>query len=152
MKQVLFYTAIILISCGIGSCKSNQQSAYPKSVKNNTTAVATELTDKYWKLTEVLGRPVTQSEAYILLKTDGTISGSLGCNAFNGNYTNTQPSRIRFFNVVNTLKMCIDMRIEDDLKQVLEQADSYHLNGNQLILNRARMSPLARFEVFTGDF
>ncbi|MDR0543062.1 MAG: META domain-containing protein [Dysgonamonadaceae bacterium] len=114
--------------------------------KNKAIPLSDGLTDKYWKLVEIMGRPVTSSEAHIQFKTNGTVNGSLGCNTFNGNYTRPQDLRIRFSNLTNTLKMCVDISIENDLKQVLQQTDSYYLNGDQLILNRARMAPLARFE------
>ncbi|GHV55666.1 hypothetical protein FACS1894182_00420 [Bacteroidia bacterium] len=115
--------------------------------KNKPVSASDGLTNKYWKLVEIMGRPVTASEAHIQFKTDGTVNGSLGCNTFRGSYTTPQETRIQFSQLVTTLKMCIDMSVEDDLKQVLEKADSYSLSGNQLILNRARMAPLARFEV-----
>jgi heat shock protein HslJ len=114
--------------------------------KTKAVSASDGLINKYWKLVEIMGRPVTASEAYIQFKVDGTVNGNLGCNTFNGNYTTPQELRIRFSNLTNTLKMCIDMRIENDLTEALKTADSYNLNDNQLILNRARMAPLARFE------
>jgi len=44
---------------------------------------------------------------------------------------------------------CLNMEIEDELKRALEMADNYSLSsdGKFLSLNRARMAPLARFEV-----
>jgi len=38
------------------------------------------------------------------------------------------------------------METEREFLQVLETADSYFLKGDTLMLNRARMAPLARFE------
>ena len=44
---------------------------------------------------------------------------------------------------------CLNMEIENELKRALEMADNYSLtaDGKYLSLNRARMAPLARFEV-----
>jgi hypothetical protein len=41
------------------------------------------------------------------------------------------------------------MEVEDALKKALETADNYSLSGDgkYLSLNRARMAPLARFEL-----
>jgi len=45
------------------------------------------------------------------------------------------------------------MEIEEELKKVIEMADNYSLSedGKYLSLNRARMAPLARFEVVYLD-
>jgi heat shock protein HslJ len=75
------------------------------------------------------------------------VNGNLGCNSFSGAYSVPQATRISFSKMVNTQKMCMDMNIETKLLKVLQTADNYNLNGNQLVLNRARMAPLARFEV-----
>jgi heat shock protein HslJ len=140
---------IIVMSCGMYSCKCNQ-----KDIKQDNAQVRTasdNLTNKRWKLVEIMGQPVTYSEgegreAYIQFKADGTVSGNLGCNTFTGNYTISNPLQIRFSNLVNTLKMCIDMKIENGLSQALQTADNYTVNDDRLVLNRARMAPLARFE------
>ena len=39
------------------------------------------------------------------------------------------------------------MSIETEIISVLQIADNYNLNENQLVLNRARTAPLARFEI-----
>ena len=149
MKRFLLYAIILVMACGIHSCKSSQ-----KDVKQDTdevSVVANDLTDKRWKLVELMGKPVTYSsesnrEAYIQFKADGTVHGHLSCNTFNGQYVITQPLQIRFSNMVNTLMMCMDMEIETEFAKVLQIADNYNVNGDELILNRARMAPLARFE------
>jgi heat shock protein HslJ len=145
MKQSLFM-AVLVIACSMYSCKSNNQVAVKPE------AADAGLTNKYWKLVELMGEPVTYpegaaNEAYISFKPDGKVNGSLGCNTFAGSYTEQLGTRIKFSQLVNTQKMCLDMTIETKLVQVLQTADSYNLTGNQLILNRARMAPLARFEV-----
>jgi heat shock protein HslJ len=145
MKRILFYTIAVVMTCGMSSCKCSQ-----KNAKSETEA-ADNLTNKRWKLVEIMGRPVTYSaddgrEAYIQFKSDGTVSGNLGCNTFTGNYAVPNPLQIGFSNLVNTLKMCLDMEIENELSQALKTADNYNVNGDQLVLNRARMAPLARFE------
>ncbi|MDR2804044.1 MAG: META domain-containing protein [Dysgonamonadaceae bacterium] len=142
MKRMVLYAMIAVLAGSLYSCKSSRQPEQPKA-----ETASDGLRDKQWKLVEIQGRPVTASEAHILFNVDGTVSGSLGCNTFYGNYTALQESRIRFSNLSNTLKMCMDMTVEDDLKRALEIADSYQLTDRQLILTRARMAPLARFEV-----
>ena len=150
MKRIVFYVIVIVMAGGMYSCKSSQKDVQQESDKVNEAA--NELINKRWQLVEIMGKPVTYSSednrlAYIQFREDGTVSGSMSCNTFTGNYTAApQTLRIRFSNIVHTLKMCMDMEIEIELKQVLERVDNYNVNGDQLLLNRARMAPLARFE------
>ncbi|GHT46473.1 hypothetical protein FACS189440_04570 [Bacteroidia bacterium] len=141
-----------LLMCGMYSCKSNQPVYQKPDTGKITVAPESTLTNKYWKLVELMGEPVVYPEgaantAYISFKPDGSVNGNLGCNTFSGSYTLKEGFRISFSKLANTQKMCLDMNIETKLVQVLQTADNYNLNGNQLILNRARMAPLARFEV-----
>ena len=155
MKPILLYAMTMFMVSGVYSCKCSQKSVTQESGKVNEVAAneaANNLINKRWQLVEIMGRPVAYSSednrlAYIQFRADGTVSGHMSCNTFSGNYTAApQTLRIRFSNLVNTLKMCLDMEIETELKQALERADNYNVNGDQLLLNRARMAPLARFE------
>lgn len=108
------------------------------------------VTERYWKLVELRGHPVapTTNEAHIILKTgDHRVTGSGGCNRIMGHYELNDPERIRFSQMAATRMACLDgMELEQDFLRVLESADSYHLDGDRLVLIRARMAPLARFE------
>ncbi|MDR0811018.1 MAG: META domain-containing protein [Paludibacter sp.] len=123
--------------------------------KMTTDSIDETICNKYWKLVELNGKPVTYKEgvssvAHILFKADGKVHGSFSCNTFNGSYKVTKgaANRIRFSGLASTMKMCLDMTIENELSRVLNVADSYYVNdGKELILNRARMAPLAKFEV-----
>lgn len=120
--------------------------------KNYTLAkLDMNLVEKYWKLTELFGQPVTTpeggKEAHMILKMEGNrVNGNSGCNSFNGTYTLKPGNRISFSQMVSTMMMCLNMDTETKMNQVLETADSYVIKGDSLILNRARMAPLARFE------
>jgi heat shock protein HslJ len=108
------------------------------------------LVEKYWKLTELFGEPVVASEgseeAHILLKKeDCRVNGSGGCNSIGGTYLLKPDNGIVFSQMVSTLKMCLHMDTETNLKKALETADRYALNGDVLIL-RAGANSLARFE------
>jgi heat shock protein HslJ len=118
--------------------------------KSESDATDVSITNKYWKLTELNGHPVNYPDnsraAFILMHSDGTVSGNLGCNSFAGSYTLQEGNRISFSQLLNTQMLCMDMSIETEMTQILQITDNYNLNDKQLILNRARMSPLARFE------
>jgi heat shock protein HslJ len=114
-------------------------------------ADTSKLLDKQWDLVEIMGKPVVSSgihrnRAFIYFKPDGNVYGNLGCNAFYGTYTLQNGSRIQFSNLTNTSKMCHNMQTEEIFKQILIVADNYFLEDNELILNRARINQLARFE------
>ncbi|PTD24253.1 META domain-containing protein [Sphingomonas fennica] len=113
--------------------------------------MAGHLTETYWKLVELNGRPVPrlEREPYLILKAEGgRVNGFGGCNSFSGSYTvDEAASRISFGQVASTMMACVSgMDVEQAFHRVLGQADNYSLNGDHLTLNRARMAPLARFE------
>jgi heat shock protein HslJ len=109
------------------------------------------VTEKYWKLTELNGRPVPvlEREPHLILHVkDRRVSGFGGCNAFAGSYEIDEAAgRIRFSQIAATMMACASgMEVEKAFHGVLRAADNYSLNGDRLTLNRARMAPLARFE------
>ncbi|TPV34765.1 META domain-containing protein [Paucihalobacter ruber] len=111
-----------------------------------------EITEKYWKLVELNGQPVTTGkgnrEAYLILKSENNRAhGNGSCNMFNGNYELMEGNRIKFSKMASTLMACQDMETERNFMNVLETADNYNLTETTLVLNKARMAPLARFEV-----
>jgi heat shock protein HslJ len=113
----------------------------------------TGLTEKYWKLVELEGAPVAadpgqRREPFILFKAaDTRVVANGGCNGMGGSYTLSAPGRISFSQMVSTMMVCPDMSVEVGLKHVLQTADSYVIRDDTLVLNRARMAPLARFKV-----
>jgi heat shock protein HslJ len=155
MKRNLLFMAMIALICGMYSCKSKSY-VKPDTGMISSATSNPDLTNRYWKLVEIMGKPVTYpegyaNEAFVSFKPDGTVTGNFGCNTFNGTYTLQEGNRIRFSQMAATLKMCLDMAIEAEFVKVLEVADNYNLDGNKLVLNRARMAPLARFEAVSTN-
>jgi heat shock protein HslJ len=104
------------------------------------------LIGKRWKLVELGGKKVEGQVAFIKIEAESnTVSGNLGCNNFTGFYELKIGNRLKFSNLAVTQKMCLDMKTEDELKKTLDIADNYNVSENSLILNRARMAPLAKF-------
>ena len=108
------------------------------------------LVEKYWRLTELLGESVTTpegaKEAHMILKNeDNRVTGTSGCNSFNGSFTLKPHNRISFSRSISTMMMCPNMDTETKLYKVLQTADSYIIKDDVLVLNRGRMAPLARF-------
>jgi heat shock protein HslJ len=112
------------------------------------------IVEKYWKLTELNGKPLGtdrtfNKEPHVIFKmTDNRVIGNGGCNSFTGSYELKDPNRITISKVAATQMACMNnMDIESQLFKVLETADNYNLVGDTLVLNKARMAPLARFQV-----
>ncbi|MDR1678819.1 MAG: META domain-containing protein [Prevotellaceae bacterium] len=149
-KKILLSTGILLLALNFNACKSNKTASETKAVETTQTEPAQEnklVTGKRYILKELRGNAVTQT-AYISIAPDGkSFSGNLSCNSVNGNIEQSAGNRIRFTNVVTTLKLCLNNTVEEELKQVLNTADSYYASGNKLTLVRARMAPLAVFEI-----
>lgn len=109
------------------------------------------ITEKYWKLVELNGKPVTvtdemRKEPHLILRAAGSrVTGHAGCNSFMGSYELKPNNRISFSKIAGTLMACTNLETETAFTRVLEMADSYNFTGDTLILNRARMAPLARF-------
>lgn len=109
-----------------------------------------ELVEKYWKLYEIMGEPIKEGDlvkdAHLRFKVIGSrVFGNGGCNELSGTYKVSDGNRIEFSQLVSTMMMCPNMEIEGKLKEVLEMADNYYAQNDTLVLNRARMAPLARF-------
>ena len=114
------------------------------------------ITNKYWKLVEVMGQPVPTDdtlhgkEPHMILHTaENRVTGNGGCNGFGGTYQlDSANNRIHFSPLMATKMACLEgnrMKVEDQLFKALEMTDSYYVKGDSLQLNKARMAPLARF-------
>ncbi len=146
MKKNILVTRTALILFGCSSSQKTQQNTL-------STDMNTSLMETYWKLTELMGQPVITTEImnkemHIIIKKEGnTITGHGGCNSFRGTYTVKEGTdRVSFSQMASTLMACVNMKKETIFLDVLQKADNYAIKGNVLSLNKARMSPLAKFE------
>ena len=111
------------------------------------------IVEKYWKLKTLEGKDVKMSdnqerEIFFTLKSqDNRVTGFAGCNTIGGEYTLEKGNRIRFTNMLTTLKACPDVDFnESELMKVFELADNYTIVNDVLSLNVGRRAPLAVFE------
>jgi len=152
MKKIVFFAATAMMVLGMTACNCSkkQTTETDKSVKSAKSMV---LTNQHWKLTELMGKTIENQtpEAYIVFQDDGAVNGCLGCNRFNGTYTLQDGNRIRFSQLANTQMMCLNMDVETELSKVFQMVDNYNLSEGKLVLNRARMAPLARFEAVANE-
>jgi heat shock protein HslJ len=107
-----------------------------------------ELTNTYWKLTELDGQAIvvgTAREPHLRLRDDSRVDGFTGCNSFSGMYQRAG-DRLTFGRLVTTLMACTDpalSRQEQRFLQVLASVDRATAVGDQLTLY-AKDRPVAR--------
>ncbi|MDR3217473.1 MAG: META domain-containing protein [Dysgonamonadaceae bacterium] len=153
MKNLLFLTTAMVCLFVATACKTSQKSISVTAI-SATESGDNALLEKYWKLDQIMGKDVATltprppKDAFLTFKAEEKrLVGNLGCNTFSAEYELMPGNRIRISNAINTEMMCMTMTVEDEMKQVLATADSYSVHNDTLVLNRARMAPLARFVV-----
>lgn len=101
------------------------------------------LEDRRWILSEIRGRRIGKVETSPFLSFDmakRSAGGDSGCNVFGGSYS-VNGSRIRIFDVISTMRACIEdnrMEIERGFLEGLRQADRYELGNDRLRLYRGQ--------------
>lgn len=126
-------------------------------IKENTKVVnessKVDLKKSKWRLVKLKGKTIqknkdTKKEFGINFNPDGRFSAFAGCNNMMGSYKlKEEVSRIEFSKVASTMMACPDMITEQEFAAVLEMVDNYNFDGKTLKLNKARMAPLAEFEI-----
>lgn len=149
MKRILYYSALSCLLC-MSACTSVKKTKSPSEEQNKVPSNI--VTDKKWKLIELSGTPVADKingkEPFILLQiADNRYSAMAGCNGLGGTFTLSGNNHIKFTQGMSTMMACENMDIENGLNKALVAADNYVISGNILSLNKARMAPLARFQV-----
>ena len=125
----------------------------PKEEIKTKEAAKVELKNSKWRLVKLNGKTIQKSkdakrEYGITFNTDGRFSAFAGCNNMAGSYElKEEVSRIAFSKVASTMMACEDMLTEQEFAKVLEIVDNYNFDGKTLKLNKARMAPLAEFEI-----
>lgn len=109
----------------------------------------TSVEDKRWKLIELFGKPVTGSAEthYIIFHSkDGRVEAKANCNVILSSYKIRNQYRLEITPGITTMMACPD-NLEKELIEAMAQADNLSVSQTNLTLNKARMSPLARFEL-----
>jgi|SRR5690606_24688592 len=156
----LFFSTISLalsLSCNGDAKKKEAQQEPSKTPQEQVTIEAekanAELLDKKWKLTKLMGQSVSELDAsaqkvFIIFESqDHRLGGNSGCNSFGGTYTLKEGNRFETSQLMSTMMACENMDIEDQFMGALQKSDTYIINGNTLQITKARMAPLAEFEL-----
>lgn len=146
MKNIITCLCALSVAMTIGSCASKQGNMA-------SSGKSGDITGKTWRLTEINGRPVTLANPaanphFMLNKADMRYTGHGGCNGVGGTFEiKPESMRIKFNQGMSTMIACDDLATERAFTQALLTADNYSVNGDTLMLNKARMAPLAKFVV-----
>ena len=101
------------------------------------------LTSDSWKLTEMAGKAVERNaeepRSYTITfdETDKRVSGMAGCNRFFATYEEIPVRKLKLGPIGSTRMMCPDMKQETAFLQMLEKTDSYTIDGDMLMLQKA---------------
>ena len=110
-----------------------------------------ELTNTYWKLTQVVGKAIVMSEkqskeAYLQLQADGKTKGFSGCNMFNGSYQQ-KGNDLSFGPMMSTKKACMaGMDTEASFMSVLAQVKYYSIHKETLSILNDKKQKIAEFK------
>jgi|GEM_PF-1537875 len=109
--------------------------------------------NKYWKLKEINGNKVTvapnqEKEQGFMLRSNGKITGSDGCNNFFGSYTLSTGNKISIGdNLGSTMKACPDAQLDEkEFSNIFKNVKNYDLKGNTLMFKNSKGQLLAIFE------
>ncbi|MCG2460156.1 copper resistance protein NlpE N-terminal domain-containing protein [Flavobacteriaceae bacterium F89] len=106
-----------------------------------------KITGTRWKLTELRGQKVNHSSAFIVFSTENNrVYGNSGCNNFSGSFELKKGNQIGLSQLASTRMACPDMDSEQAFLSAMGMVDNYSISGGTLLMNKARMAPLARFE------
>jgi len=157
MRHVSLLAApvLLVLTLVLSACQSNSGDATrpgaPASASANAT-MASPLSGVHWRLVALRGAPIPapadgmQDVHIVLTAEDAQMSGFAGCNRIMGSYTLGEGNRIAFTQIASTKRACLEDTPEDAFLEALGQVDNYHVDEKNLVLNRARMAPLLRFE------
>ena len=151
MKSILKIFAVSVTLTLFINCTHTKKMAAAENGNMAANTPAASLTETYWKLTELMGKPVTmgsgqQKEVHMILrKAENRVEGFAGCNGFGGTYTTKNDFNISFTDMIHTMMACPSLDTENELFTVLKTIDNYYVVGDTLTLSKAKMAPMARF-------
>ena len=141
MKNKFLYCVLfVALTVSAGSCKSAKDDTANVEYITEPIAVEKKGQEKIdpnqrlrvkgeWTILSAAGKNVEASEdnrAYIDFSAkEGKIYGYSGCNYINGEFNISGINDISFSNVLSTLRMCDNIRDEDNIKKGLNEASSF---------------------------
>ena len=105
-------------------------------------------------LTELAGQPLVANSAISAsFSTDGTVSGSAGCNRYNGKYTVSGDSLTFSVNMAMSMMMCEQAVMDQETAYIntLGQVKTYSVADSQLTLKDASGKTILVFQAQSQD-
>ncbi|HSF46449.1 MAG TPA: copper resistance protein NlpE N-terminal domain-containing protein, partial [Chitinophagaceae bacterium] len=100
-----------------------------KQTADTATLANAPITDTYWKLTELLGKPVDttikRKPLFIQFDQAGKVTGSGGCNNISGTYTADPNGKLTLSKMISTRMACPAMQDESAFLQALSKVTTY---------------------------
>ena len=137
--RLLFTTDTVIPAYGGSGSVDALMVRVSGAAENKDLNPADSLAENEWILSELGGESVDPGTGpqQISLQFDpsnGSISGSSGCNRFNGSYQ-VDGDRLSFGQMLSTMMACVEgMELEQQILQSLAQVKSFRIEGNQLML------------------
>ena len=151
MKFTLRFSLSALVIFLCINCSPGKKVSTNKNDLLKTNTSDSSLTETYWKLIELMGKPVAitpagKKEVHITFRKEGDrVEGFAGCNGFGGKFETKNNFNISITNVISTMMACPDLETENELFNVLKTADNYYINSDTLSLSKAKMATMAKF-------
>ena len=140
---------LIVFIAGIFSSSAFQNNELIHHLEN-TSIVSNNLPlqNTRWKLVELGGKKIpanaTSKQMYLILKSDSTVTGNGGCNAFSGMYSTGKNNEIIFGELVRTNVLCPGIDFEKTYLNAIAKTDHYQIVGTELLLQN-KLTSLAKF-------
>lgn len=94
-----------------------------------------------WVLNRINDKPIDKSVKIpnmVINLSQMQVSGNGGCNNYNGQINKVTYNTIKFGNIVNTNRACLNMNIKSDYYNALNAVNTFQIEGDQLIFFNAK--------------
>lgn len=137
---VLLVAAVIMSACAPGNI-------IPPPEGENATLT---LEGTRWVLVEMNGTSPIAGSEITLEFNEGVLGGNASCNSYGGDYVAGPGGNLQVGDVFRTLMACIEppglMEQEDAYLDALDQADSYIIEADRLIIMNAAGASILIFD------
>ena len=143
MKKALFSIAVVMALVALAGCASSA------GAPSGGT-----LTGQVWALTDLAGKaPLQDTGITIQFGTDGTVSGSSGCNQYSGTYTASGSNLTINTPLASTMMMCAEpvMVQETAYQTALAGVKAYTVKGDKLTLYGPNNTEIANYKATSQD-
>lgn len=130
MKTRFLIMALVAAAVTLPGCSAKKTATTTAKTITTTTHVdQSSLVPGEWTIAMVNGKTVTGDERpYLTLEqSTGRFYGNNGCNTINGDFTLAAGGKIKFSNVIATMRSCPDAPFQHAINVALDQAATYSI-------------------------